>query len=190
MESLYVSDQTFKNESFVFPYLKPGEYENCRFVQCNFTGSDISKIAFIDCVFESCNLSNVKLNKTNFRDASFKDCKMLGLHFETCNQLVLSVALDSCELDHSSFYKTKMKKTNFLNCRMHEVDFTECDLSGAVFNNCDLQNAVFASSNLEKTDFSTSYNYTLDPDNNRLKKTKFSAQGALGLLSKHDIIIE
>jgi uncharacterized protein YjbI with pentapeptide repeats len=73
---------------------------------------------------------------------------------------------------------------------LHEVDFSGCDLTNSSFNNCDLSGAVFENTNLEKADFLTSYNYSLDPDKNKLKKTKFSSNGLSGLLSKFDIIIE
>ena len=70
------------------------------------------------------------------------------------------------------------------------VDFTNTDLNTAVFDACDLLHAKFDNSNLEKVDFTSSYNYTIDMDANRIKKSKHSVQGAMGLLGKYDIIIE
>jgi hypothetical protein len=43
--------------------------------------------------------------------------------------------------------------------------------------------------NLEKADFSTAKNYTIDAENNKLKKAIFSLPEVIGLLSKYDIII-
>ncbi|HSQ45289.1 MAG TPA: pentapeptide repeat-containing protein, partial [Lutibacter sp.] len=71
-----------------------------------------------------------------------------------------------------------------------EVDFSETDLSNAVFNNCDLIGSIFKTSILEKTDFRTSYNYSIDPELNRMKKAKFSLQGLPGLLRKYQIEVE
>jgi uncharacterized protein YjbI with pentapeptide repeats len=115
---------------------------------------------------------------------------MLGLHFENCNPLGLSFALDNCNLSHSSFYKTKLKKTRFKDLKLHEADFTECDLSNSVFENCDLMRATFDKTILEKTDFRSSFNYSIDPERNRLKKAKFSLSGIAGLLDKYDIDID
>jgi uncharacterized protein YjbI with pentapeptide repeats len=115
---------------------------------------------------------------------------MLGLHFEDCNEFALTFKFDSCTLDHSSFYKTRIIKTIFKDSRLTEVDFSECELTDSAFLNCDLRGAIFDSTNLEKVDFLTSYNYSLDPDKNKLKKTKFSSNGLSGLLTKYDIIIE
>jgi fluoroquinolone resistance protein len=59
-----------------------------------------------------------------------------------------------------------------------------------VFDNCDLTRATFDRSVLEKADFRTSYNYSIDPENNKIKKAKFSLLGVSGLLDKYDIAIE
>jgi uncharacterized protein YjbI with pentapeptide repeats len=73
---------------------------------------------------------------------------------------------------------------------LHEVDFTEADLSGVVFVNCDLAGVIFENTNLEKCDFRSAFNYTLDPEVNRIKKAKFSLSGIKGLLEKYQIDIE
>ena len=83
-----------------------------------------------------------------------------------------------------------MKKTNFINCSLKEVDFSEVDLTLSVFQYCDLSNSTFNQTNLNKADFRTSVNYVIDPDNNRIKKAKFSLQGLPGLLAQYDIIVE
>jgi uncharacterized protein YjbI with pentapeptide repeats len=115
---------------------------------------------------------------------------MLGLRFDTCNGFGLSFSFDGCQLNHSSFYKTKIKKTIFKNSHLQESDFSEADLTGAVFDDCNLTQAVFFHTILEKADFRTSYNYSIDPEINRIKKAKFSIWGIPGLLDKYDIEID
>lgn len=186
MPETIIQDKTFDRTATI----TKGEYENCIFNGCNFADSNLSEFKFIDCTFNSCNFSLAKLNKTAFRDITFKDCKMLGLHFDTCNEFGLSFSFDACQLNHSSFYKTKIKKTIFKNSQLQETDFSEADLTSAVFDNCNLQQAVFDHTILEKADFRTSYNYSIDPEMNRMKKSKFSVSGISGLLDKYDIEIE
>ena len=77
-----------------------------------------------------------------------------------------------------------------MNSQLVGVDFTEADLYSVVFDNCDLQNAIFEHTKLEKADFSTSYNYSFDPEINNIKGAKFSLQGVVGLLEKYGIVIE
>jgi len=42
----------------------------------------------------------------------------------------------------------------------------------------------------ERTDFRTSFNYSIDPEKNRIRKARFSLIGIAGLLNKYDIDID
>jgi fluoroquinolone resistance protein len=186
MSENYIIDQTFSQDKT----LTKGEYENCTFQNCDFSNFDFSDFKFIECLFEDCNLSLLKLNNTVFRDVKFCACKMLGLHFEQCNPFGLAFQFEHCQLKHTSFYQLKIKSTIFKNSQLEECDFTEADLSQSVFENCNLLNAIFEQTNMEKCDYRTAVNYVVDPENNRIKKAKFSAIGLYGLLHKYDIEIE
>ena len=120
----------------------------------------------------------------------FKTCKLLGSHFDNCNTFLFAVGFEDCILNLSSFYKLNLKNTKFINCSLHEVDFTEANLSHSTFDNCDLRGATFDHSIIEKVDFRTSFNYIIDPENNRIKKARFSSSGIAGLLNKYNIEIE
>lgn len=115
---------------------------------------------------------------------------MLGLRFDNCNEFGLSFSFEGCQLIHSSFYKTGLKKTIFRDCQLQEIDFSEADLTSALFDNCNLQHATFDSTILEKADLRTSFNFSIDPELNRIKKAKFSLSGITGLLDKYEIEIE
>ena len=186
----YIQDKTFEKINFNEVSPEPAEYENCIFFNCDFSYVDLSGINFAECKFKQCNLSLAKLNKTTFRDVLFTDCNMLGLRLDDCNQVNLCFGFENCKLDHSSFFKTKIKKTMFKNCQLLEADFTESDLTSSAFDNCDLDRAIFDNSILEKADFRTACNYSIDPEANRVKKARFSFPGVLGLLSKYNIEIE
>lgn len=190
MQDIYKNDKSFERKDFTGVSLGRGEYENCVFNSCNLAGSTLSGIRFIDCTFENCNLSLATLDATSFQHTRFIGCKMLGLKFGTCIHFGLSFSFDNCLLDHSSFFKTKIRKTVFRNSQLRETDFAECDLTDSVFDNCDLANTSFDRTILEKADFRTAYNYSIDPEANRIKKAKFSLGGLSGLLSKYNIIIE
>lgn len=186
MPEPYILDQTFDHCS----QLTKGEYENCRFSNCNLAETDLSGFRFTDCTFTGCNLSLVKLSGTALRNIKFTDCKMLGLQFDTCHGLGLAFTFDGCQLNHSSFYKSKIKGTVFRNSQLKETDFAEADLTGSLFDNCDLLLASFDRTLLGKADFRTAYNYSIDPENSRIRKAKFSMAGLPGLLGKYDIDIE
>ena len=187
MEKDYVVDKTFEKINYTEKTLSRADYENCKFIGCDFSNSELSGINFTECVFAGCNLSSVKLLQTIFGDVQFSDCKMLGLHFETCNEFIFSATFYNCILNLSSFYKRKIKKTIFKDCSMQEVDFTETDLSSSTLSNCNLKDAKFENTILERADLSSSYNYSIHPEMNRIKRAKFSYPGVIGLLDKYDI---
>jgi fluoroquinolone resistance protein len=190
LQNAYTNNETFNGNDFTQNQLPKGEYEACSFNGCSFADTDLSESRFINCTFKDCNLSLVKVDKASFQDAKFIGCKMLGFRFDTCHQLALSFSFDGCQLNHSSFYKTKIKKTIFRNSALKGADFGECDLTGGLFDNCELTEAMFDNTILEKADLKTSFNYAIDPERNRIRKAKFSANGVSGLLGKYDIEIE
>lgn len=55
---------------------------------------------------------------------------------------------------------------------------------------CAFERATFENTIIEKTDFLSSFNYSIDPETNRIKKAKFSLAGVTGLLDKYDIEID
>lgn len=186
----FIEDKTFAKTDYSKSPLQIGDYENCIFSDCNFANADLSDINFYECRFISCNVSMAKLMKTAFRDVQFKDCKLLGLHFQNCSDFLFSVSFENCILNLSSFYQRNLKKTIFKNSSLQETDFTEADISNSVFDNCDLAMAIFDHTVLEKADLRTSYNYSIDPELNVIKKAKFAVAGIAGLLDKYDIEIE
>jgi len=115
---------------------------------------------------------------------------MIGNQFGDANSFGLSFSFEDCILTNASFYKTKIKKTHFLNSKLNEVDFTEADVSESLFKNCDLSAALFSFTNLEHANLSTSFNYSIDLDNNKIKKSKHSTSELIGLLGKYNLVIE
>jgi len=190
MEKKMFEDHAFDNIDYTTDHLKIAEYDRCRFSNCKFSETNFSNITFIECEFDSCDLSMVKLTNTTFNDVEFKNCKMLGMHFQDCNQFVLIVGFKDCLLNLSSFYQLRLKSTKFISCSLHELDLASADLSGSTFDNCDLRGAMFENTNLEKVDLRSSYNYSIDPDKNKIKKARFAMPGLTGLLHKYDIILD
>ncbi len=186
----YFKEQEYKGIDYSTEKFEKGEYENCAFINCNFTALDLSNINFIECTFENCNFSIARVINTGLREVSFKGCKLLGMRFEDCNDFLFFVNFADCQLKLASFFKKKLKNTSFKNCSLHEVDFSNCDLSSSLFQNCDLRGAVFDKTIVEKADFRTAFNYSIAPDNNKIKKAKFSRDGVLGLLDRYNIEIE
>jgi len=183
-------DLTYVKIDYKASALRNGVYEGCVFDTCDFFNSAFTEIRFLDCKFSHCNLSLVSLKKTALRNVDFTSCKMLGLQFKDCNPFGLSCSFMNCSLNHSSLYQTKFRKTVFQDCLLQEVDFTDCDMTGSLLAHCDLDKTTFENTILEKADLRTSFNYSIDPERNRIRKARFSLNAVGGLLDKYDIIIE
>ena len=184
----YIEDQHYdKQDSHAVP---AAEYDNCSFTHCDFASADLSGYIFNECQFKDCNLSNVRLDQTSFRQSEFINCKILGTHFDRCEPLLLSFTFKNCLLNYTSFYHLDLKNTLFSDCSLQETDFSECNLSGASFKECNLLDTVFDRTNIEKADFRSAFNYRIDPNNNKIKKARFSVAGLGGLLTTYQIDIE
>ncbi|TPN88754.1 pentapeptide repeat-containing protein [Aquimarina algicola] len=183
-------DKSFEDQDFSNQKLLAKEYDNCTFVNCNFTKTNMSGVTFLECTFDTCKFESVLIKHTSLQEIVFKDCKLLGIDFSLCNDFMFSVEFDHCNLDLTSFFNLKMKNTIFSNCSIKQADFTKSDLTNSVFNDCDLYRSTFQNTILNAVDFRTAKNYTIDPEINMLKKAKFTSSGLYGLLSKYDIVIE
>lgn len=182
--------ETIKNADYSNQSLEKMEYEVCIFKNCNFSNCSLKGSRFIETQFIDCNLSNADISGVSFQDVKFKACKMLGLHFDQCKPFGFSVHFESCQLNHSVFYQLKVGQSAFVDCQLQGVDFTEADLSNVHLTNCDLLNAIFENTNLEKADFAQSFNYSINPEINKIKGAKFSLPEVIGLLDKYEIRIE
>ncbi len=179
-------DKTFEK----IHLLEAGSYEQCRFVDCDFSNADLAEIAFIDCVFQDCNLLLVNTSHTSLQTVEFINCKLSGVNFGRCRDFAFAVSFERCVLDNAVFFKRKMKGTRFAECSLLDADFTECDLSSAAFEHCNLQGALFDRTNLKQADLRTSYNFIIDPEANDLRKAKFSVYGLPGLVAKYGVVVE
>ena len=136
----------------------------------DFTQNPLTKGEYEYCTFLNCDFSNSDLAETIFVECVFEGCNF------SLARLIMTAFRDI--------------KTTFKNLKLHAVDFSGCDLSNSVFDNCDLTKATFENTIIEKVDFRTSFNYSIDPEINRIKKAKFSLGGVTGLLYKYDIEID
>lgn len=138
---------------------------------------------------EDCNLSLAHLINTGLSSVKFKNCKLLGVDFIKVKDFSFAVSFENCILDYASFSKKKLRNTVFKKCKLQEVNFQEGDLTGSIFADCDLTRTSFNNTILYEADFTSAYNFSIDPENNRMKKAKFSASHLQGLLEKYNLIV-
>ena len=165
------------------------DFERCTFTQCDFTQCNFTGVAFIDCNFISCNFSEAKINYVGLRTTFFDNCNFTGVNFSMVDPLLFSVEFKNCRLDYTKFYTLKIKRTVFTDCSLIAADFMQTDLTEVLFDNCNLHKSVFHDSIAAGADFTTSYNFSIDPERNKLRRARFSPEGLKGLLEKYEIVV-
>ncbi len=182
------------NQVIDTPPTGPTHWANHTFEQCVFRKLDLSQAvltqaSLIDCRFEDCVLTAIALNSTKLYEVSFLRCLLTQVDFSGCDTFGFAVDFIECQLDHAVFLNRKLKRTRFIDCSLKEAHFANCDLSGSVFKGCNLEFAKFDDNNLTQADFSTSYNISLNPEENKVKKAHFSVHSLPGLLTKYNLVI-
>ncbi|WP_051677058.1 pentapeptide repeat-containing protein [Maridesulfovibrio frigidus] len=171
-----MSDESLKDISFY----------NCQFIKSSFQFANLVSCVFENCTFSNCNLALAKLKNTNFIDAEFIDSKLLGVNWSSV-RVVIVASFVNCLLDSSSFSDMNLAKMKFVSCSMIEAAFTNTKLTRVKFDDCDLARCLFSGADLSFADFSTSRNYYMDAESNKLHKTIFSLPEAVSLLGNLDI---
>lgn len=190
MSANYIIDAQITDKLYDVQDIMYKDFERCTFINCNFSNADFLGVAFTDCIFINCTFTEAKINYVSLRDASFTKCNFTGVNFSMVDSLLFSVEFKDCILDYAKFYTLKLKGTLFTNCSLTAVDFMKSDLTDVIFDNCNLHKSVFSDTIANKADFTTSYNFSIDPEKNKLRKAKFSYAGLKGLLDKYDLIVK
>lgn len=163
--------------------------KECKHV--TFTKVNFSYATFVDCFFESCSfigcdLTVMKPQYSSFEKTTFVDSRVTGVDWTTTG-LSFSASFTKCNLNYSSFMGMSLKNMTIEDCIAKEVAFQEANLQGASFTNTDLTDSFFLRTNLIHTDLSTARGYTINPEDNIIKQTKFSLDAAIAYLQTKGI---
>jgi fluoroquinolone resistance protein len=144
--------------------------EDQTFEKIDFTVKPLSKGDYDHCTFLHCNLSSINLSEIKFVDCVFRGCN-------------LSMAAVSA---------TVFRDVRFADCKMLGMRFDQASAFGfsCLFEGCTLDHSSFYQMKIKKADLRTAFNYSIDPERNRMKKAKLALAGVRGLLGKYDIVIE
>lgn len=192
-DELFAQDE-WENASFDRLDLSGSDLSNRTFLRCTFDRvrlgeAKLEATVFEDCTLTRCDLTMAKLKGSAFRDVRFRDSKLLGVDWSGVRHLVFVVAFKHCTLTYSSFVGNKMRGTLFIDCNATETSFVDVDLTGAVFTGTDLASAKFIDVVLVDADLSDAVNYAISPQQNKLKRTRFSQEAALALVAELGIVV-
>jgi uncharacterized protein YjbI with pentapeptide repeats len=165
-------------------------FYDCDFRRISGAEVDLARCTFDDCRFERCDLTMANLMNAKVRSATFLDCKLMGIDWSNVTGVIFGVGFEGCVLSYGSFVGLKMANTKFVRCKAHETTFADLDLTGADFSDTELNGAKFLDTDLTSADLSTAIEYGINPNENRLNKTKFSPEAAIQLAETLGVIVE
>lgn len=192
------SNSEYQSQKFKNLQLKNITLQNVEFVGCTFTKSVLRECSFLfcgfhECLFHNCDLSLSNVRGSVFNQTRFEDSQLIGINWTESawgkSRLSRPVEFVNSALNHSTFVNLNLKLVTLTGCSVREVDFSDADLTQANCSKSDFSNSRFNHTNLTEADFSGATNYTIAPNDNILKKTKFSLPEAMALLYGLDIIL-
>lgn len=174
--------------------IKSKTFENCQFTNANFSEVKFLSCKFIDCEFNSCNLSGAEFLSTSFSEVIFDDSKLIGINWTKVKwpliKLTSALKFYKSNLSHSSFYELDLKELVIEECKAHDVDFRGGDFSNSSFILTDFERSMFMRTKLHSADFTDATNYNIDPNENDIRKAKFTMPDVINLLHSFDIEIQ
>ncbi|MGH7955220.1 MAG: pentapeptide repeat-containing protein [Gloeomargaritales cyanobacterium] len=173
-------NREFKNISVEQIRIVGKEFYRCNFQMCKFQGTTFQDCRFEQCGFADCDLSLVKMLNTGLFDVTFRKSKLVGIDWTKANKH-MSFGFFDCNLCNSTFFGLNLSKTNLIDCQLGNVDFTEANLTRCICKGSDFREARFNNTDLSYANFSDAQNYMINPNSNKLKKTRFSLPGAVSL---------
>ncbi len=187
------TDKTFEGLCGQGGIIASHEFYDCVFIRCSFPQAVISKCKFNKCTFQHCDLSLMKVPETTFTATRFEDSKAIGINWTQADmgtRLGEPIGFFRSSISHCTFMGLALRGIQIQECIAGDVDFRQADLSHANFAGTDLAESLFSETNLTRADLTQARNYSICPNENILKKAKFSLPEAISLLYAMDIVLE
>jgi uncharacterized protein YjbI with pentapeptide repeats len=186
-------DESFTGLSFDQETIAGKTFYDCTFKDCTFRETILQRCGFHDCVFTDCDLSLAKVPSTTFATVAFERCKLVGIDWSSAHWPKFGIkrpfSFHQCALNYSFFTGLNLPSLRMTECTVTEADFTDVDFTSALFRDTDFTDSRFINCDLTKANFNDARNYTIDINQNKLKKTKFALPEAVSLLAGLDIIV-
>jgi fluoroquinolone resistance protein len=187
------TDQTFKEVRLDGEQLVSSEFYGCTFVRCSFAECTFRACRFVNCTFQQCDLSLIQVPESAFSGTRFEDSKIVGVDWTQADWTAVGlgdpIGFSKCAISHSTFIGLSLKELQIKECIATDVDFREVDLTKSDLSGTDLSESLFSHTNLTEADLSSARNYHIPPEQNILRRAKFSLPEAMALLYSMDIVL-
>lgn len=112
-------------------------YDNCTFIDCDFSNTNILDASFLNTQFIGCKMLGITIDYSYLKNTTFKECKM-DL-FSICDSNITNVSFISSSLKEGKLYNNKLSKKNYI--------FENNDMSNISIND-DLKGVSLISNNI------------------------------------------
>lgn len=150
-EDCLVRDTQIKGDT-----LTASHWRNCKFLNCEFVGTNLRDARFDSCVFfEGATTTSSSFRFCDLERASFGKCNMSLVKVSGCQ--AFSLSLEDCQMRGMEFENTKFVQSagrkhfgaaRFKNCKVTDALFDKLDLTSCEFEGCDLSFSSFQGSRL------------------------------------------
>ena len=117
-----------------------------KYINCDFSNSDMTGMDMRDISFVGCNFANVKLDSANFTNTRLKSCT-----FE--NASMIGVEFIKADIDRTSFDNANLSSANSSNATLFNSTFIDADLSDSKFSDTVVRSTLFTGSDVSRVDF-------------------------------------
>ena len=117
-----------------------------KYINCDFSNSDMTGMDMRDISFVGCNFTNTKLDSANFTNTRLESCT-----FENAN--MIGAELIKADIDRTSFDNANLSSANLSNAALVNSTFVDTDLADSKFNNTVVRSTLFTGSDVSRVDF-------------------------------------
>lgn len=117
-----------------------------KYINCDFSNSDMTGMDMRDITFVGCNFMNAKLDSANFTNTRLKSCT-----FE--NASMIDVELIKADIDRTLFDNANLSSANLSNATLFNSTFIDADLSDSKFSDTVVRSTLFTGSDVSRVDF-------------------------------------
>ena len=117
-----------------------------KYINCDFSNSDMTGMDMRDISFVGCNFTNAKLDNVNFTNTRLESCI-----FENAN--MIGVELIKADIDGTSFDNANLSSANLSTATLVNSTFVDADLSDSKFSNTVVRSTLFTDSDVSRVDF-------------------------------------
>jgi uncharacterized protein YjbI with pentapeptide repeats len=109
------------------------------------------------------------------------------LNFSEVNSFMLEMRFTDCQLHFCDWKDMVLSDISFVNCHLQENTFERCDMRNCRMESCNMDRAQFTRNDLRTFDVSSNYNFSLDPELNKIKGMQLHERQLICLLFKYEL---